>query len=406
MQSRLVHASTRIATTGLSPERSYTLSTRFNGLSDRSKFKYIFGGVLVSINMFAAIFTRKSSRCKCQVLVNVPTGIASLRTREESICETKLLLVPSAFVIKHKPKLAKRSAGKMFRESWMQHHPRYIQIFYCDNVKSTHKICCKLIQKILTSVRNVGVKFGNFGSLALPSSAFEYSPIHDALQSCKFRRMARCMSWICDSFSRGKSRKPINSQVDPDLLPSLRKCCFNWFIQAKRHEISPRTILVYRNRGGITRECAAPLDSEATDFGNFKAESFCVPRKGTKSILGSLLVFLGVELRVFGSFGKKICKCALKMANRLLLDDTGTCEKPFKRWIISMLGPFQTAFGIIDRLAVLEAVRAKFKTEIVGMARTTKLFFKLLFLAFCRVTSESLPLFHTNNLYCVNIVSR
>ena len=66
-----------------------------------------------------------------------------------------------------------------------------------------------------------------------------------------------------------------------------------------------------------------------------------------------------------------------------------------------MLGQCRAAGVVIDRLAVLEAVRAESQGEVIDVTRTAELTRQLPRLAVCRVASECVAHFHKATIHLV-----
>jgi hypothetical protein len=209
------------------------------------------------------------------------------------------------------------------------------------------------------------------------------------------------MPWVGYPLSRGERCQSANTKVDPDLFARFWKLHLCWFIQAKTHEVSPTTVLGYRNCTWRTRELTTPFDVQTTDLGNAEVLVSSVPIERSDGVRGTLFSMLGMKPRIFCPLGKEISKRRLQVSQCLLLRNARRFSQKRERRIISMFCPCLTAGVVIHRLSVLKTVCAKSQCEVVGVTNTPELFGKLPLLATSGIDSECISNFHLQD-YCAS----
>ena len=148
----------------------------------------------------------------------------------------------------------------------------------------------------------------------------------------------------------GQGCQPADAKIDPDLLARLGKCGLGWFIQTKTHEISPGTVLGYRDRAWRTRELAAPLDVQATELGNAEILVFGIIVERGNGICRTLFPVLGMELGILRSLGEKVTESRLQVPQSLLLREHWTIlSGKAERRIVPMFSPCRAAGVVVDR---------------------------------------------------------
>lgn len=378
-------------------------STSRNRLSDGQN---VFRGVLVSVQMLAAVFTIELAHFQTKLGVNVSTRITAFAARKEPVGHPQFFSIPRGLVGQHSSELSKARASNMLGEATITNHPAHVQILDCQNIEPSHEIGCQLVETVFAAVRNVRLLTSDLELLPSPSSASFYAPRQNSLQPCELFSMLGCVPWVGDSLPGGERCQPRDSKINPDLPTSLWERDFVRFIQTKAHEVSPSTVLGYRDGCGFAREFAAPSNAEATDLGNCKIAVLGVPFKTVDRVFGGLLSMLGTKPWVCRTLGKEIRKRSLQVPQCLLLWNAGTFTQPREFWVCSMLGHRLTAGIVVDGLPGLEAVGAKPERKIVGMASTAKGASKQPFLPFAWVNSVCHSLLHKNNMALVrNIVN-
>lgn len=390
---RLVDASQNIAPTSRSWTASNMFSTSFNGLSARScfrKFQNVFGRIAVSVVMLTAVLAVELADIQRHFFVNVAAGRTPFAGRKEAIRNTNLLPIPHSLVFQHFPELTEAGATDVFGQRPQFDHVPRGQILNGQHVETTHQIRCELVETVLPAVGNFGVNFCDLELLQLPSVAAFDATGKDSLHPRQPDGILSRMARIRNGSPVIQSCQPVNSQVDPDLPTRLWERDFVRFIQTKAHEISPRTVLCYRDCAWLARELAAPFNAEATDFGNCKIAIRGVPLESVDCVFSGLLAVLGTEAWILGTLGEEIGESCLHVPQRLLLRDAGRLAQPCKLGIVAMLCPFAGTCHVIDGLPVFETVSAKFQCKIVSVSSTSKLPRKLPLLALCRVKPECL----------------
>ena len=390
-QSRLVDASTGTARASRSSRGTYTPSTSRHRLSGDQN---VFRGVFVSVQMRATVFAVELSDLQAKAGVDMSARVAAFAAGKKAVRHAQLAPIPLAFVSQHLPKHPEAGATDVLGEGSILNHAAHVQVFNRQHVEPAHQVGGELIQRILPAVGNLGVQPCDLQPLVIPSATAIDAAGENPLQSRQPCGIAGSMARVWNSFPIGKSGQPANSKVDPDTASSLGERGLGWFIQTKTHEVSPGTVLCYRNRSGRTCETATPFDVKTTDFGKCKIAIGRIPFETSRVIFSRLLPVLGSELGVASPLGEEIGERSLKMTQGLLLGNAGGLAQPGKGSVATMLRPSRAAGVVIDRLAVLEAVRPQSQREVVGVPNTAKLPGQLPRLATCRIGPECHANFH------------
>jgi hypothetical protein len=235
---------------------------------------------------------------------------------------------------------------------------------------------------------------GDFQLLPMPSTASFDTAGKYPLQSSQLASVPHRVSRVGYSLARGERCQPRDSKIDPDLLPRLGECGLRWLIQTKTHEVSPGTVLGYRDCAWRTCEVATPLDVEATDLGDEKPIVFSVPFESSDSIFSTLLTVLGSKSRILRPLGEEVTKSRLQMPQSLLLRDAGTLSKKSKRRIVPVFSECGAAGVVVHWLASPITVRPQPQCEVIGMPSTPELLGELPLLATRWIGPECVSNFH------------
>lgn len=211
---------------------------------------------------------------------------------KESVSNPNLFAIPRGLVFQHRPELTEASATDVLGEAVVAHHSPHIEVFNGDDVEPAHQVCRQLVEHVLARVGNLGVDLRHFPLLSLPSSASLLLARKGSLCQRQLRCILGSMSRVGVASAITQRCQPRDSQVDPDLLSGFWKRDFIWFIQTKTHEVSPAAVLGYRDCGWLACELAAPLNTEATDFGNCKVAVGGIPFESGNGVFGGLLPVL------------------------------------------------------------------------------------------------------------------
>ncbi len=353
----------------------------------------ILRGILVSVQMLAAVVAFEFADFQAKAGANMSAGVASLGTWKESVRNPQLAPIPGALVFEHRPELTEAGATDMLCEFVVLNHPTHVQIFDGENIEPAHQVSCQLVETVFPAIRNVSLMFGHLELLQPPTIAAFDTPGQDALQTAKLDSVLGGMSRICNPLASGKAGESIDSQVDPDLVSGLGEHGLGWFIQTKTHEVTPCTVLCYRNCGWRACETATPFDLETTDFGNCEVAIDRIPFETVDRVFRRLFAVLASERRVIGSLGKEIREGGLQVPQGLLLRHAGRLAQPSERRIATVLCQSSAAGVVIDWLAVFEAVCAELESEIIDVTGAAKLSRQLPSLSLGWIHSECQPCF-------------
>src|ERR1035438_7194842 len=130
-QSRLVHDSTGNAADNPCCLRSYTPSTRSDGVSLRQNVTF---RVLVPVVESATFGARPASDIEGQTLDNVMAFRAALGARKEAVDDPEFLAVPSALVSEHLAEGAHADIGNASGKLPVEHHVPHAQVLDADDI--------------------------------------------------------------------------------------------------------------------------------------------------------------------------------------------------------------------------------------------------------------------------------
>lgn len=404
-RARLVDASTNIARTSRSPLWSYALSTsvtsRLSGGSRRSclrKLENVSCRVLVAVVMCPALHAIELPHAESHRLVNVAARGATLGAWEESIRDTNFLPIPCGLVFEHPAELAEAGARDVFSERWQLNHAAHVQVLDGENIELADKPGSEFVERVFAGICNVRVMSRHPELLPPPSVAALLSTGKDSLKLCKLLRVSHCVSRVSHSLPRGERGQTRDSQVDPDLLSRLWERVLH-LVEAKRHKISPGTVLCYRDCGGFARELAAPPDVKATDLGNCDVAVCRIPFETARGVFGGLLPVLALEAGELGAFREEVGVSCLQVPKRLLQRHTGDLVQELELRSLLLCGESSGRGVVVDRHAVLVTIRAETQRRIVGNTDATKRPSESRFLALARVEPECHACFHLQELY-------
>lgn len=343
----------------------------------------------------AAAFASELPNVQRHLGVDVSTGGASLTRREEAVCVSNFPAIPSGLVFKHLPEHSEAGATDVLSELPVANHAAHVQVLDSDHIEPAHQVRGQLVQRVLPAISDVRLMPCYLALLQFPSVAAFHAPGEHPLQLCQLRGVLGGVSRVGYTLPIGQRSQPRYSQVDPDLPARLWERDLVRFLQTKAHEISPATILGYRDCGWLARELAAPHNGEATDFGNRKVAVDRTPLERVCRVFSGLLPVLGAEFRVPCTLGKKIGEGRLQVTQRLLLGRARAFAEECKLRIVAMLRPLPRTGAVVDRQAVFEAVSPQPKRKIESVTSTAELPRKLPLLAITWIDTECLPYFHT-----------
>ena len=390
-QRRLVDVSTGLASASRSPKRSYKSSTSRFRLSGGQE---ILRRVFVAVVVYAAFGTGKLADIQRHSFVNVPASRASFAAGEEPIRNANLFPVPCSLVLQHRPEHSEAGTRNVLGEAVVSDHATHVQILDCQNIEPANQISRQFVQAILATVGNVRLMLGDFQLLPMPSTASFDTAGKYPLQSSQLASVPHRVSRVGDPSPVGQGCQPRYSKIDPDLLARLGECEFGWFIQTKAYEISPTSVLGYRDRCWRTRELAAPLDVQATELGNAEILVFGIIVKCGNGICCTLFPVLGMELGILRSLGEKVTESCLQVAQRLLLGNTGRFFQERERRVVPMFSPSLATGVVVNGDSILEAGCSQVQGEIVSMPGAAELFGDLSLLATSRIDPKCHSLFH------------
>ena len=171
------------------------------------------------------------------LFVDVPTDIASLRGREESIYLHNLFPVPFRLIGQHGNKAAPTCICDRLSKTMVTFHTFDIQILNADGIISSNKGNGALMQIVGTTIGNLLVDSGNFELLVFkPSAAFLLTG-KMLLCFSKFALVSSCVSVILKSFSIGSDKQVLQAHIHTNRLISLFKWSYIFFFCKYRNEI-------------------------------------------------------------------------------------------------------------------------------------------------------------------------
>ena len=397
-RAKLFDTSQSIASAGRTPLWTDTLSMSCHRLSSGQN---VFRGVLISIQMLAAVFAFELSDFQAKAGVDMPAGIASLGTWEESVSHPQLSAIPSTFVGQHLTELPETGATDVLCQFVILDHAAHVQVLNRQHVEPAHQIGGQLVERVFSTVGNLGVQPCHLEPLLIPAATTLDAAGENPLQSRQPCGVTGSVARIGYPSAITQGCQPANSKVNPDLFPSLVERGLGWFIQTKTHEVASVPALGYRAGSWLACETATPFDVETTDFGNCEVAVCRIPFESVDRVFGRLLAVLAGELRVGGSLGKEIGERRLQVPQSLLLRNAGRFPQENKRGVSTMLGQRRAAGVVVDRLAVFEAIRSESQREIIDVTRIAKLPSQMPLLAGCRVSTEGVAHFHKTTIHLV-----
>lgn len=398
-RAKLLDTSTNTTFRSRSRDAIYTSSMSRNRLPGDQN---VFRSVLVSVQMLAAVVAFELTDFQTKASVDIPTRVASLAAWKEPVRDSQLPPIPSTFIGQHFSELSKAGATDVLCEAPILHHAAHVQIFDGQYIEAAHQVCRELVEEVLPAIHNPGVQPCHLQPLVIPAATAFNATGENPLQSRQPCGIAGSVARVAESLPGGECCQPRYSQVDPDHVSSLRECGPVWFVQTKTHEVTPGTILCYRNCGWRTCETATPFDSETTDFGNCKVAVGRIPFESVDRVFSGLFSALGAEHWVARPLGEEIRERSLQMPQSLLLWDTGRFTKPGKLCVCAVLGERGTTGVVIDWLAIFEAVCAKTQSEVIDVTGATEFPRQLPRLSLGRIRSECQSYFQLqgSNISC------
>lgn len=171
------------------------------------------------------------------LFVDVPTDIASLRGREESIYLDYSLTVPFSFVCQHRNKTSPACICDRLSKTMVTFHTFDIQILNANGIISSYKGYRTLMQVVCTAIGNLLVDSGNFELLVFkPSAAFLLTG-KMLLCLCKAALVPLRVSVILESFSLRSNKQIFQPHIHANRLVGLCERCSIFFFCKYRNEI-------------------------------------------------------------------------------------------------------------------------------------------------------------------------
>ena len=185
-----------------------------------------------------------------------------------------------------------------------------------------------------------------------------------------------------------------DAEIDPHALTSLGKR-IHLFVQAEGHEVLPSTVLVYRNRAGLTPELPGPADTQVPNLGQTEVVLLPVPRERGTGELGSLLPVLRLEAGEGRPLREEVAEGHLQVPETLLEGDAGNLVQPDAVGFLLPSRQGGACLTIAERGFILGVtVLAQLERPIVNKADTAEGLPKETPLTGARVATEGLPHFH------------
>jgi len=376
--------------------RSFNLSSvpslRSN---DASRRQNIIRRINVSIMALSACGTFPLANLKRQALNNVSAVRACFTRREKSVYNPYFSSVHLCLRFEHYSKHSERSVRNTFRKLSIFDHSSYVEIFDADNVKTTNKIGCQLVQKVLSTVCSFLLNFSNPKPLSVSSPASFHSARKNALSPFKSLLLSRNIFRIFNLFAIRKSGQVSNTKINTNTLTCFQHL-FSRLIQAKRNEVL--TVLSFCNRHGsrITFKSATPFNIQLSYFGKLERSfaSFSIKFESTFSKLCRLFSMLLFKTWEASSLLKEIDVGSVQMPECLLKRDTRNIFQPTRFGSFFKLCKRGRRFAEVYLLSFFEGIRSKIEAPIVDVSRAPESLAQGLFLSLCRVTSKLIPNFH------------
>jgi len=201
------------------------------------------------------------------------TAIAAYLARVSWINSFKRPASVLSFAFRHLEKAPPSHVADCLSETAIPDHPAYVQILDCDRVESSDQIGRYLMMEILTTARDLQMRFGHFDSLlgaALRSLFLARKPPLLSLQIVqRILEMAR----IRDLFAVRECSETGNADIYSNGLSGWRywlrfgRLANNQSIPAVNTARDPKQFALSFNRAGET-------DATSTDAGNRKFVAF------------------------------------------------------------------------------------------------------------------------------------
>ena len=187
--------------------RSYVRST-----DDHRKpcGEYIFPGIDVAVDTCcSAIRTIPGTNVQRQLLHHKPAFVTSFTAREESVNRYKCSSVPIAFIFKLTKHLRPCSIANTKSKLTVTNHISNSQVFNSNQAIVTNQVCRQLVQKISTSIFDVGVYLGYFKSRFRSVIRVFGFPTQFLLRYFKPRRSPELNSGACGAVHSALLIQPI-----------------------------------------------------------------------------------------------------------------------------------------------------------------------------------------------------
>src|ERR1700722_1246431 len=255
-QSRLVDASTGTALGGRSRRASDIPSTSSHRVS---RGQNVVRRIFIAVMVCATLVAIPLADTQGQLVQDKAARVAPLAGREEPVNNLEFLAISLRLVIDHGAELVQAEVANGARQRSIDQHSTHIQIFDGDDIESLYQVRSELVEVVFAAVGDAGVKSGHLYALAIPPTAAFLSSRENPLRSRQLLGILRRMPRVGNSLSIRERRQPIYPQVNADRLAGLGQGV-DFLVEAQRHEISPGTVLGYRDCAGLTRERARPVD--------------------------------------------------------------------------------------------------------------------------------------------------
>ena len=245
--------------------------------------------------------------------------VTSLRTREKTVNLDQLSPVPITFIFKLTEELAPRSIADTSSKLMVLDHISNCQVFKSYQAIFSNQARSQLMQKIGTSIFNLGVYFGYFKSRFISVTRAFGFPTQFLLRCLKFLIQPIEMLGVGYFLTVAGTNQTGYASIDTNLFLRWWQCLNGIVVYQQRDKPSARRFEFDGNSRWTTAVRQKPRPNNWQWFFAFSKPKFSISI--FKSRLGKLCrttIALGFKPGILGSFAPEVSKRFLQMSQTLL----------------------------------------------------------------------------------------
>ena len=350
-----------------------------------------------------AFRTLPATHRKVEPFQCVATTGASLTGWIPLVYFDKTAPIPCCLVFQLPDDLTPAAIADSLCELWIFDHVLDLQTFHTNELVFLYQLCGQFVLKILTTVSNFGVNFGNFQFCFSKICRAFLLLTQTTLILCQLRFILIGVFGITGFNTFRGNNAVFNAKVNTDTVFRSRKAFY--FLAAKqRNKVASGRVFRNSDSGWPVWNVSTPTDIQRF-FVLGKSQLSIVPFESGTGVFSTLVSTLLFESRVICPTFPEVLEAGLEVSECLLGRDTGNVIQPRKVRVFLQRSQSTGRLVVSDSLAlVVPSIGTQPQSPVINKAYTAERMSQLLLLFCCWVKPEFVRLLnhvHTIAGFCV-----